>query len=395
MLKVWNVVLIILAFSLSVFGTFLTRSGILDSIHAFAEGNIGVYFLTFIAVSLIGSLLLLVRRLPLLRADHELDSLLSRESAFLANNIAFVGITFAVFWGTIYPIVSEAATGQRITVGPPYFNVVVGPILLGMLLLMGIAPLLPWRRASQDRLKRHLVVPIGVALLALLALAVAGVRQGAVLLSLGIVAFVATAHLQEFARGWKAQRLRDHGPVEALVLLVERNRRRYGGYLIHLGVITMALGIVVSSVYQSEYDFTVAPNEPFIVEDYVLRYTGLQTGRDAVKERTAAPLVVGDRQGRLLAQLQPALDFHFKVPGGQRETEVAIKSFLTRDLYVVLTGVNTDGTVTYKIFLNPLVSFVWLGGLILVFGSFVVVWPDPRESRIMARIRARETLAAT
>ncbi|MCB9171896.1 MAG: heme lyase CcmF/NrfE family subunit, partial [Ardenticatenales bacterium] len=258
MLKVWNLMLIIITFTLSIFATFLTRSGIIESIHAFAEGRLGYYFLTFIAIILLGSLLLLFRRLPLLRADNELDGLLSRESAFLLNNVLFVGMGFAVFWGTIYPIISEAATGQRVVVGPPYFNAIVGPMLLATIFLMGIAPMLPWRRANPERLFRNLALPTVAALLTALALALFGVRSGVVLLSLALVAFVAVGHLHEIWRAVKAQQLRSgFGRVRSLTTLVSRNRRRYGGYLIHLGVTVMALGIVVSSVYREEMDVTV------------------------------------------------------------------------------------------------------------------------------------------
>ncbi len=395
MLKVWNILLIILAFTLSIFGTFLTRSGILDSIHAFAEGQIGIYFLVFIAIVLLGSLLLLFQRLPLLRADGELDALLSRETAFLANNIIFVGMAFAVFWGTIYPIVSEAATGQRITVGPPYFNIVVGPILLGMLFLMGVAPLLPWRRASRAHLIRHLLPPAAGALLAVPLLAMAGVRTWAVHLAMALVVFVAVGHVMEFVRGWQAQRQRGAGGgVGALLALVEKNRRRYGGYIIHLGVIVMAMGIVVSSFYRDEMDRTVGANEPFRFGRYTLTFTGLMEGRDDTRERVSAPLLVQTSDGKQVAQLQPALDWYFKVPGGQRETEVAIHTFPTEDLYIVLTGINSDGTVTYKMFTEPLIGFVWLGGMVLVLGALVVVWPDPREARILERVRAREGMSA-
>jgi cytochrome c-type biogenesis protein CcmF len=395
MLKVWNVVLIILAFTLSVFGTFLTRSGILDSIHAFAEGNIGVYFLTFIAISLLGSLLLLFNRLPLLRADNELDSLVSRETAFLANNVVFVGIAFAVFWGTMYPIISEAATGQRVTVGPPYFNVVVGPILLGMLVLMGVAPLLPWRRATRSHLMRHLLPPTVAGLVALPLLALAGVREWAVFVALALVVFVTVGHALEVWRGWKAQRMRsgERAPG-ALLSLIERNRRRYGGYIIHMGVVLMTIGIVISSFYQSEIDVTVGPGERFVFGGYDMEFTGLLQGRTAVMERISAPLLVRDEQGQQLAMLHPAIDWHFKVPGGQRETEIAIKKFPLEDLYVVLTGINTDGTVTYKIYTNPLILLLWLGGFVLLFGCLIVVWPDPREERILERVRAREAVPA-
>jgi cytochrome c-type biogenesis protein CcmF len=379
MLKVWNVILIILTFTLSIFGTFLTRSGILDSIHAFASGNIGVYFLTFIAITLIGTLLLVFDRLPLLRADNELDSMVSRETAFMTNNIVFVGMAFAVFWGTIYPIVSEAATGQRITVGPPYFNAVVGPIILGMLFLMGVAPLLPWRRANREHLMRQLLPPVGAAIAIIPVLALFGVREWVVFLALALVTFVAVGHIMEFVRGWQAERKRGKGGgIAPLLNLIEKNRRRYGGYIIHLGVTVMALGIVVSSFYREEMDVTVRANEPFTFGNYTLEYTGLEFFRDETKE---------------IGRMSPARDFYFKVPGGQVESEVAIRSFGVEDLYVVFTGPDLDNeTVTYKLFSEPLIALVWLGGFILIFGSFIVVFPDPREERILERVRTRDSV---
>ena len=394
MLKVWNVVLIILTFTLSLFGTFLTRSGILDSIHAFAEGNIGAYFLTFIALVLIGSLLLLFERLPLLRSHNELDALLSRESAFLLNNIIFIGMAFAVFWGTMYPIISEAATGQRITVGPPYFNVVVGPILLGMLFLMGVAPLLPWRRASKSHLQRHLVPPVAAALGILPLLAFLGVREWPVFVALALVAFVLVGHLQEFWRGIKVTRAKK-GLLGALLALIQKNRRRYGGYIIHLGVIVMALGITISSFYRQEMDITVEQDQSFAFGGYQMTFTGLDFGRDETKEQVEAPIVVQNHSGQEIAQIAPALHFYFKIPGGQRETEPAVESFLTEDLYVVMTGFDIEeSTVTFKIFIEPLIGFVWFGGFILIFGCVIVVWPDPREERILERLRSHEMVPA-
>jgi cytochrome c-type biogenesis protein CcmF len=374
----------------------LTRSGILDSIHAFAEGNIGVYFLTFIALTLISTLLLLFDRLPLLRSDNELDALVSRETAFMTNNLIFVGIAFAVFWGTVFPIISEGATGQRITVGPPYFNVVVGPMMLAMLLLMGIAPLLPWRRASRQHLIRHLIPPTISGLLTLPIVALLGVREWAGFIALGLVTFVFVGHGQEFWRGWRAERLRrKEDLLGALLFLVERNRRRYGGYIIHLGVIVMALGIVISSFYRTETDITVERDQEFSFGRYEMQFTGMEFGRDETKERVAAPITVRNQSGQEIAQITPAIDFYFKIPGGQRETEPAVKGFATEDLYVVMTGFDADdGSVTFKIFIEPLIGFVWLGGMILIFGSFIVVWPDPRESRILERIRSREMVTA-
>lgn len=394
MFKVWNMVLIILTFALSIFGTFLVRSGVLDSIHAFAVSNIGTYFLAFIAVLLLGSLALLYDRLELLKGERELDALASREAAFLLNNMIFLGLWFAVFWGTIYPIVSEALTGRRVVVGPPYFNQVAGPILLALLVLMGVGPLLPWRRASVSKLKANLTVPLAGGLVVAVVLLVLGVRTPAVLVALGLVGFVAAGHLMEFWRGWRAQRLRsDAGAVRALFSLIEKNRRRYGGYIIHLGVVLLAVGIIGSTFYEQTRDITLAPGERAAIGGYEIEFIGLQSGRSEIKERISAPLSVR-QNGRRLGVLNPALDFHFKVPGGQRETEVAVRSTPIEDFYVVLTGAYDDGSATFKIFINPLVMWVWIGGIILLFGTWVAVWPDPREARIMERLQTRELAVA-
>ncbi|HBY95617.1 MAG: heme lyase CcmF/NrfE family subunit [Ardenticatenaceae bacterium] len=395
MLKVWNVVLIILTFALSIFGTFLTRSGVIESIHAFAVSNIGTYFLSFIGLVVLGSLFLLFERLDQLKADNELDSLVSRESAFLLNNIVFLGLWFAIFWGTIYPIVSEGLTGTKIFVGPPYFNQVAGPIILLMLALMGVAPLLPWRRASRQHLLRNLVPPLVVALVVVAGLVLAGYQKFWVLVALGIAAFVAAGHVMEFWRGVRAQRQRAHqNPFTALSELIGRNRRRYGGYIIHLGVVFMVIGIVGSNFYKIEKDVTVKPGESFTIGTYQVETLPLRGAQNAIKQSVIAPVQLS-RNGTSLGELNPGIDFHFKVPGGQRETEVAVRSTPVEDFYIVLAGVNDDNTVTFKIFINPLVFWLWVGGVILVAGTWVAFWPDPREERILERVRARELALAS
>lgn len=395
MLKVWNMVLIILTFALSLFGTFLTRSGVIESIHAFAVSNIGTYFLTFIGIILLGSFFLLFERLDHLKADNELDSLVSRESAFLLNNIVFLGLWFAVFWGTIYPIVSEGLTGTKIFVGPPYFNQVTGPIILLLLALMGVAPLLPWRRASRAHLLRNLVPPSIVALVVVVGLILTGYSKFWALVALGIVAFVAAGHLMEFWRGVRAQMQRtQRNPLTALGDLIAKNRRRYGGYIIHLGVVFMVVGIVGSSFYNTEKDVTVRIGESFTVGAYQVETLPLLERQDAIKQSVIAPVRVS-RNGTSLGTLDPGIDFHFKVPGGQRETEVAVRSTPIEDFYIVLAGVNDDNTVTFKIFINPLVFWLWVGGVVLVAGTWIAFWPDPREERILERVRARELALAS
>src|SRR5579859_3876177 len=234
MLKAWNIMLIMVAFFLSIFGTFVVRSGILASVHAFALSEIGPYFLSFLGLIIVGSLALFYWRLPGLRADNQLDSLLSRESSFLINNLLFLGIVFAIFWGTIYPLVAEAIADQKVSVGPPYFKQVAGPLLGAMLLLMGIGPLMPWRRASREHLRNNYVVPVAGAVIGLALLLAEGIRDPFAGFGFGLCLFVLGTILQEFVRGTNARhRATGENYVFALGSLIRRNNRRYGGYLVH------------------------------------------------------------------------------------------------------------------------------------------------------------------
>jgi cytochrome c-type biogenesis protein CcmF len=262
MLKKWNMVLIILTYSLVIFGTFLTRSGVLSSVHAFAQSAIGPSFFIFIGLTFTASLLLLFREWDHLRSDHQLSSLLSRETAFMLNNLLFIGIAAVVFWGTVFPMISELVTGQTITVGPPFYNQATGPLFAGLVLLMGIAPLMAWRQASARQLGKMLRVPFVIALLLVAGLAVAGMRSVGALFGFGISTFVALTTLIEFVRGARA-RMRSTGenPLLALWNLVGRNRRRYGGYMIHLAVIIMTIGIIGSNFFQIETQGQLKPGE--------------------------------------------------------------------------------------------------------------------------------------
>src|SRR5690348_16014206 len=235
MLKAWNILLIMVTFFLSIFGTFVVRSGILASVHAFALSAIGPYFLTFLALVIGGSLTLFFWRLPQLRAENQIDSMLSRESSFLINNLLFLGIAFAIFWGTIYPLVAEAVADQKVSVGPPYFKQVVGPLLGATLLLMGIGPLMPWRRASRGHLLNNFLIPAAGTLVGLSFLMAVGVRDPFAVLGFGLCLFVLGTIVQEFVRGAMARhRATGENYAAALGSLVRRNNRRYGGYIVHL-----------------------------------------------------------------------------------------------------------------------------------------------------------------
>jgi len=380
------------AFFLSIFGTFVVRSGILASVHAFALSQIGPFFLTFLALVIGGSLLLFFRRLPHLRADNQIDSLLSRESSFLMNNLLFLGITFAIFWGTIYPLVAEAVADQKVSVGPPYFKQVAGPLLGALLVLMGIGPLMPWRRASRDHLLNNFVVPVGGSVLGLLILAALGIHDPFALLGFGICLFVLGTILQEFVRGTLA-RHRATGESYPLALgsLIRRNNRRYGGYMVHLAILLIGAGAIGSQIYQQQTQATLTPGQSVSLAGYTITSAGTQTSQLPGVKVTDAVLMVNGTE-----ELRPEKQFFDNFPQ-QPSTKVGLRSTPVEDLYVVLSDWNGDGpgaTVSLAIYVNPLVSWIWAGGVLLLLGTIIIMWPAAAPSRQRVVAPARGPLGA-
>ncbi len=383
MLKVWNLALIGLAFALTLFGTFITRSGVISSVHSFTQSGLGPYFLTFLLVVVVGYTALLLSRIKDLRSQAELESYLSREAAFLFNNLVLVGIAFAVFWGTIFPVISEAVRGVKITVGPPFFNKVNGPLALALIFLMGIGPLIAWRRATRKNLMQSFAAPAmaGVAT-GLLAFA-GGIRGWYVLTAFSLAAFVIGTVVVEFERGVLARgRMVHESPPRALVNLVAKNNRRYGGYIIHIGVALAFVAIVASSFFKTEVKRSVREGQSFAVGPYKLVYLGLSSLDTAHLENLVARVNVM-RKGKMIGVMEPAKLF-YKRPQ-QPATKVAIRSTLRSDLYVVLAGVDDkSGMATFDVFLTPLVSWLWLGGLMMALGTMVAMWPNAREREAIA-----------
>src|SRR5579859_3133760 len=392
MLKAWNMVLIMVAFFLSVFGTFVVRSGILASVHAFALSEIGPYFLSFLGLVIVGSLALFFWRLPRLRAENQIDSLLSRESSFLINNLLFLGIAFAIFWGTIYPLVAEAVADQKVSVGPPYFKQVAGPLLGAMLLLMGIGPLMPWRRASRDHLLHNFLLPVLGVVVGLLVIAVIGVHDPFALLGFGLCVFVLGTILQEFVRGTTARhRATGESYVFALGSLIRRDNRRYGGYLVHLAILLIGAGAIGSQIYQQQTVATLNPGQSVTLGSYTLTSGGVQTTQQPGVKVTQGLLTVNGKES-----LQPERDVFDNFPQ-QPSTKVGLRSTPFEDLYVVLSDWQGDGpgaTVSLAIFVNPLVSWIWTGGLLLLFGTLVTLGPAAAPSRQRAVAPARGALGA-
>jgi cytochrome c-type biogenesis protein CcmF len=388
MLRVWNVVLVTGAFALSLFGTFLTRSGVISSIHSFTQSSIGAWFLGFIAVVIAASITLILVRLPLLRSPTRLESLVSREAAFLYNNLFLVALALTVLWGVVYPLVSEAVRGFAVTVGAPYYDFFAIAFGLPLVLLMGIGPLVAWRRASLRALGTSLLWPTGVALVtgALLLTAGAG-SSPAGLVGYTFASFVLAAIVLEFARGTRARRsLGDDGWLGSLAGLVGRNRRRYGGYVVHAAIVILLIGAIGIGGFGTtrEPRRALAPGATMRIGAYDLTYLGSAQRRSANALEMRARFDVA-RDGKPLGVLSAGKNRYFAEQ--QTSNEVAIRSDWLRgeDLFVIVGKFNNDGSIFVKVLINPLVNLIWLAGLVFVGGSLIAMWPDAREQRRLAR----------
>ncbi|HJS43523.1 MAG TPA: heme lyase CcmF/NrfE family subunit [Gemmatimonadales bacterium] len=383
MLKKWNLALILGAFVLSIFGTFITRSGVIASVHSFTQSNVGYYFLVFLVLITVGSAVLYVTRLPLLEADAKLESMVSREASFLFNNLLFIGLAFSVLWGTLFPILSEAIRGTKITVGPPFFNQVNIPLGLALLLLTGIGPLVAWRRASVPNVQRQFAVPATAGGFVLLILLVAGMRDVGALLTFAIGGFVLATVVQEFARGTRA-RGRQYGESlpRALVNLLSRNRRRYGGYIVHVAIVLL-FGAFAGMAFKTETQATLRPGETATLagpDGHVYAFTHLGISQyNALNRQVTAALVDVRRDGLPIGRMRTEKRQHVDAlgqPTFEPSTEVGIISGPRLDLYGVLAGL-VDGTeqAVFRFTINPLVWWVWFGGFVLVLGGLIVLWP--------------------
>ncbi len=387
MLRVWNVSLVVLTFSLALFGTFLTRSGLVNSIHSFSKSSIGAWFVGLIAVVVLASVALVVARLPLLRSrSQQLESLVSREAVFLYNNLLLVAFALTVLWGVLFPVISETVRGVPYSVGPPFYDFFLRAFGLPLLLLTGIGPLVAWRRASLRSLLRGLSWPAAAALAAGAALVAVGAgTRPAGLAAYSFSAFVLASIVVEFVRGTRARRSIDGGSwPAAFSSLVARNRRRYGGYVVHAAVALLAIGIAGSSISRATVEHRVHPGQTIAVDGYSLRYMGTSFRPGANHDELRAVLAVthhGKRDGLVAAGRN---HYHAEAFFGNA---VAIKTDWLRaeDLFVIADSFDVDGSVDVKVIVNPLVDLIWLAGVVFLLGSFVALWPDAREERRLAR----------
>jgi cytochrome c-type biogenesis protein CcmF len=452
MLKVWNSSLILATGTLCILGTFLVRSGILDSIHAFGASTLGIPFVSLIAVMIAGSVALVVSRRESLRSEHRIDSLLSRESAFIGNNIVLVGLAFVVFWGTFFPLIAEALTGERQSIGPPWYDKYIVPLTLVLVLLSGIGPVIAWRRATWRNVRRSFAVPVAAGVAALVACVVAGLTDSAgATLMFTAAAFVLGTVAQEFWRGVGARRAMsgEAAPV-ALVSLVRRNRRRYGGYLVHLGVAVLFVGIAASSAFQDERDVRLTPGQSARVGDYDVKYvrsTGdISLGDAWVEKIDFGAVLEVRRDGRLVEVLRPERGFYpsrdvklgplGQFFEGEATSEIGLKAGLWEDVWTAVQpdtqalrpvidkadrdfervtaqltaeqragvlGQTLNGFVdryrrdpppaTFRLITSPMVTWMWIGALIAIGGGLIALWPAPDAARRRASARAAARVA--
>jgi cytochrome c-type biogenesis protein CcmF len=410
MLKRWNLALVVGSFLLSIFGTFITRSGVIASVHSFTQSNVGYFFLGFLVVAGAGAYTLLYTRWPSLEPDSQLESMLSREAAFLFNNLVLVGIAFSVLWGTLFPILSELVRETKITVGPPFFNKVNIPLGLLLLALTGIGPLIAWRRASKANLKRQFTIPLTAGIGTALVLLIAGMRDPYPVVALSLGGFVLGTVGQEFWRGIRARRrMHGEGVGRALLQLIARNRRRYGGYIVHTAIVIYFVAFT-GMAFKTEREATLKPGQSVQVKSpygytYTLTHVGVSQYKALNRFVTAASVRVS-RDGRDLGIMTSEKRQHFTVENGQEvasfepSTEVAIRSDLREDLYIVFAGA-VDGTeeAVYRFTINPLVWWVWYGGVLLAIGGLITMWPGeppgttPRRSQAGYAVRLDERVA--
>ena len=395
MFKHWNMLLIILTYDLVIFGTFLTRSGVLSSVHAFAQSAIGPLFMGFVSITLISSVALIIYRWDRFKSETEMTSLLSREALFLLNNLMFISILVVCFWGVIFPLISELFTGQKVTVGPPFYERATGPLFAALLFLMGIAPLSAWGHSTVKTLGRAIWKPTVAALLITIFLFATYTRNGYALIGFFLIAFVLLLTLYEYWRGANArQRSQQENLATAFWNLTRRNRRRYGGYIIHLSMALMAIGILGIELFQLETQGTVQQGEALSLANYELRYKDIAQWDDlpsGVNYRRAVLDVY--EAGQYLGQLVPRIDYYYE--SQQNMTIPGQRSTMRDDLYVLLVDWEPASPTgaTFKIYVNPLVNWLWLGSLLFLAGIVIAAWPE-REFE-SAAVRARRQIQQT
>jgi len=395
MLRVWNVTLVIVTFMLTIFGTFMTRSGVVQSVHAFGEDRQLAYMFTVFMVAIaVISFGFVIYRLPLLRSRHELDSWASREAAFLVNNWILLFAALFVLFATMFPTLSEALTGQRLTVGPPFFNKWMAPIGLILLLLTGVAPLLAWRKTTLANLRDEFLWPTAAMAGGAAALLAAGVRVWSAGICFALCFFVTASIVQEF---WRGARVRQEGTgtdvLTALIGLVDRNKRRYGGYIVHLGIVLAFLGFAGDG-FKREEQVLLKPGQQTTVGHFMVRLDGVEVSDDGQKQMITGHLSVFE-DGKAIGHMYPAKWF-FRRHEEEPTTEVAIRRSISEDLYIVMPASDLkDQSASLHIVINPLVNWIWFGFAIIALGTGIALMPEAAFSFAAARLRFPEAANTT
>lgn len=385
MFKMWNMFLVVLTYCLVILGTFIVRSGVISSVHSFAQSAIGPLFFAFIVFMFIFSGYWITKRHDTLRSENQLVSYLSREAAFLYNNFLIMAILAVVFLFTYYPIFSELFTGEKGFVGPPVYERALAPLFAALVLLMGVAPLTMWYRTSIQRLGRATLWPAVGATAFIVVLFFLGVHLWAALLGFWLVTFSVILTVMEFVKGTRARMRKGEAPWTAFSNLMARNRRRYGGYWIHIGVLIMAFGIVADGLYQTETQMRLMQGESIKIGDFEMRFNGVSRYPGADDLLITEANLDLYKNGRLVRQLTPKIELYQR--SGQPMTIPSARSTITEDFYVIL--VNWEPTsadaATFRIFLNPLINWVWSGAVVFVFGTLIAAWPEREKQRARAR----------
>ena len=416
MFRMWNVALLNIAFVLAQLGMFINRGGPVVSVHSFASSTLGVIFLSFMLLSLVFAFGLFLWRMPQLKSERAMESFMSREASFLVNNFLLLSVMAVTLWGVVFPLFSDLARDVSVSVSAPYFNRANGPILLGIVLMMGVGPLLPWRRASARSLKKWFIWPVAIGVLTIVVLVAFGVKRPVAIFSFGVVAFVATSIMQEWWRGTAARHRGGENWALAWWRLVNGNRPRHGGYIVHLSILMLGLGIIGTNFYQQRTDGALALGESLVIDNYRIEYVdnGNSNRPDRIAQWAdlsiyridtadyATEISFARAQGsdgftlkdstprpndRLIGQIQPWHGFYPDF--NMASVRSGIRSTIVEDLYVIPRDFLSDGRVSLAVSINPLAWWLWASGPFFILGTMVALWPQPAVERRPARSKVR------
>ena len=376
MFRMWNIALIIIAFAFAQFGMFINRGGPVPSVHSFGQSTLGWIFLMFMIITVLVSFSVFFLRYNQMKSSRKLESAISREASFLVNNLLFLTVAFVTLWGVIYPLISELTQNETITVGQPFYNQVNGPIFLMIILLMGIAPFVPWRNASFVNIFKSLYLPIGCAISLALILILSGITKPFALLAFSLCAFVTSGIIREWIRGTIVRIRKGENAIMAFVRLIAGNKPRYGGYIAHLAIIFLSLGVAGSSFYGIQKDISMTPGEKFSLQEYTIEYVGFENIQTTDRVQTKVEIQVF-KNDTFIGTYFPRRDFYPDF--NMASTQAAIRSTLIEDLYIIPGEVLDDGNAIFRILINPLVIWMWIAGPVLILAVLITLWPEKRK----------------